>query len=146
MRKSFFILLSLLVFASCQKAPSDAQVEYEDSLQYVLDEHDILMEDMTKVSSLLQRVKRKMDTTDEGQSFAKSAGKLKAANEAMFAWMHDFNEDFPDIHDKEKEFTDEEYKERIERLKEHEKTLEQLKEDFENSIATAQALLNKQSK
>lgn len=146
MKKSIFILLSLLVFVSCQKAPSAAQVEYEQSLQYVLDEHDVLMEDMTKVSSLLQRVKRKMDTTDEGQDFSKSADKLKAANEAMFAWMHDFNEDFPDIHDKEKEFTDEEYKERIERLKEHEKTLEQLKIDFEESITTAQNLLNEESK
>ncbi|HLS30321.1 MAG TPA: hypothetical protein VK021_05660 [Flavobacteriaceae bacterium] len=142
MKKSFFILLSLLVFVSCQKT----QVEYEESLQYVLDEHDILMEDMTKVSSLLQRVKLKMDTTDEGQDFAKSADKLKAANEAMFDWMHDFNEDFPDIHDKEKEFTDEEYQERIERLKEHEKTLERLKTDFEESISTAENLLNDKSK
>lgn len=142
MNKSIFIVLSLLLFISCQNAPSAKQVEYEQSLQHVLDEHDVLMEDMTKVSSLIQRVERKMDTTDRGQEYAKSADKLKNANESMFAWMHDFNEDFPDIHDKEKEFTEKEYQEKIEKLNEHEKTLEQLKKDFEESIATAQNLLN----
>ena len=143
MKKILILFVGILFLTSCgEKKESQYKNDYEESLQVVLDEHDVLMEEMKTVSGLLQKVEPKIDDTESGEKYKLSAEKLKSANQSMFAWMKDFSEEFSDIHDKEKTFTEEEYRERIDKLQKQENALEQLKKEFEESISSAEKLIN----
>jgi|SRR5690625_1871664 len=143
MKKSLVILFCLMAMISCKQGPSESQLKYDQTMKTVMDDHDELMKDMSKVSNLLQRVEAKMQDASNKNPYQKSIEQLKYANEAMFAWMHDFNEVFPDLHEeKDKTFSDEEYEKRLEELRKQEIKLEELKRDFEESISNAQDILN----
>jgi len=143
MKKILVLLVGIFLLISCgENKESEYKSDYEEILQGVLDEHDVLMEEMKTVSGLLQKVEPEIDDSEEGEEYEVSAEKLKNANKSMFSWMKDFSEEFSDIHEKGKTFTEEEYKERIEKLKKQENTLEQLKKEFEESISSAEELLS----
>src|SRR5699024_2332866 len=137
------LVLSVIGFTrfSCGESPSEEQLKYEEELRQVMDEHDELMKDM----SLLNRLIRQVDEKSEGQDTAdynRVKEHLKSAHKAMFDWMHDFNEEFPDINkEKDSVFTGEEYKIRLKKLSRQQEILEKVENDFEQSIGEAEKLL-----
>lgn len=140
MKKLFIIFVVISMSFACQNTASDAQKQYEQNLQTVLDGHDELMKDMSKVSHLIQQLENPNSPANE-EKIPVATEDLKSANQAMFDWMHDFNEDFPDLYEKDKVLTKTDYEERIRLLKKHEKTLEEMKNHFEKSIKNAENLL-----
>ncbi|SRR5690625_3727739 len=141
MKKILVLLVGVFFLISCgENKESQYKSDYEEILQVVLDEHDVLMEEMKTVSGLLQKIEPKIGKSEK--DYEAAAEQLKNANKSMFAWMKDFSEEFSDIHEKDKTFTEEEYKERIEKLKKQENSLEQLQKEFEESISNAEELLN----
>lgn len=143
MRKIFLVLIIGLVgFWSCEKKPSQAEIDYRENVEYVLNGHDELMKDMTRVSQLIQETESKIDTTEQGQVFNEVNEKLKSANDQMFAWMRDFSKSFPDINKKDQVFTEEEYEERTEDLEKFKVSLNEMEAAFEESIREAEQKLN----
>lgn len=141
MKKLFLILALAFVGAACQNSVSDAQKQYEQKMQTVLDGHDVLMKDMSKVSHFIQQLESTVPGNANEEEIQIAIEDLKSANQAMFDWMHDFNQDFPDAYKKDKTFSEEEYKENVELLEKHEKTLEELEAHFKKSIAQAEKLV-----
>lgn len=142
MRKIILIFILLIGVWACEKKTSEAELRYKENVEYVMDGHDDLMKDMTRVSQLIRETESKIDTTEQGQTFKQVNENLKAANDQMFAWMRDFSKEFPDINKKDQVFTEDEYRERAARLEKFKSSLNEMETAFETSISEAENALN----
>lgn len=140
MKKIVILFIAAIFLFSCGEKHSQARIDYEESLQEVLDGHDLLMKDLGKINSLIDRLEPKIDTTDEGIDYGSTVQKLKDAHDFMFSWMRDFSKEFPDVAEKNKTFTDEEYVKRSEGLEKQKKILSELEKAFEESISKAESM------
>lgn len=137
-----FILI-LVLLAGCQKGPSEQQLDYENQLQEVLDDHDELMKDLSQINLLLRKLEAKQEAESEDSLAVQDAEKeLRSAHQSMFDWMHDFSKAFPDIHKKNKSFTDKEYEQLAQELKLESQKLEELELRFQSSIEKSYRLID----
>lgn len=135
------LALCLVLWSACQPK---SQQTYENKLQQVLDGHDELMEEMNELNLLITQLEARINAAEEEDVAAEqeALNQLKSVHEAMFDWMHNFGDEFPDISDKEKTFTEAEYQTRVLQLEEQETALLNLQKDFEQAISNAKILLN----
>lgn len=143
MKRTFFVLSLLVVFAACSNPPSKPEKDFRDMRQKVFAQHDSIMNDMTTINTYIMKLKPKIDTTEQGLTYKKASQRLKNANQFMMTWMHSFSDNFPDINNEDKKFTDEGYKERTEKLKGQKKILLQVEQNVDQSISYAKLVLKR---
>lgn len=140
MKRLIVLVTGLCFFISCNQSASE-QEEYEELKQEVLDGHDEVMAEVPLLNKLIKSIEEKADSTDHTEQAKSAVDKLKEAHDAMFDWMHDFSEDFPDINEKDQTFSSEEYKERIKRLEKQDDELERVREKFDQSISEGNSIV-----
>ncbi|WP_159090948.1 hypothetical protein [Aquimarina aquimarini] len=134
-------LLALLICVSCNQLSKEEQ-EFDVLMQKVIDVHDEVMPKMGEMSSLIKDLESKIDTTAQGQSYAKAQKDVKDAYDFMMTWMSDFSDQFP--HEEESSKTDpEKLSSQMKLLKEEEVKVTKLKEQINSSIENAKQLLQK---
>jgi len=112
-----------------------------DQMKEVMAIHEEVMPKMGKLSSLVEELKSKVDSTAQGQKYAKAMNDLQYANKAMIDWMGNFGDRFDsDEILNGKKLTPE----KKELLKEEEKKVKALREKINSSIDKAEKLLNKE--
>lgn len=138
--KRFLLLLSVIVLASCAQT-SKQEENFNAIKDSVLTIHDDMMKDMGVMSSLIQKVEPKIDSTEKGIEYKHASIRLKRAHDRMMGWMHEFNEEFPDLNNKEKTYSDQEYEAQTELMKSHQQKLEKLERQMNQSITNAEDIL-----
>jgi len=140
MKKIIIIVTAMLLIFSCKQPEEKAKMKYQEELQQVLDKHDTIMTNMSKINHLIKTLESQNVPVEDNIEAQKTIDKLKAIHKSMFDWMHDFDKEFPDIHEKDKSLSQDEFKEQTEALKAQDKKLTKMKEDFEETIRKAEAL------
>lgn len=143
MKSSFLysILTLLVVLISCNQLSKEEQ-EFDILMQKVIDVHDEVMPKMGEMSSLIKELETKIDTTAQGESYAKAQRDVKNAYDFMMSWMSEFSDTFP--HQKEDQKVDEEkMSSQMKLLKEEEIKVNKLKNQINTSIENAKQILKK---
>lgn len=135
-------LIGGLIFFSC-KETSKKEKEFDKIMQEVMYAHDEVMPKMTEMSTLINDLESKKDSTTVGQKFAKAQEDLKNAHDFMMEWMQDFSDKFPHQGTKLTDNTPEEIEKQLSMLKEEEKEVKQMRDAVNNSIKNAKELLGK---
>lgn len=147
MKKSTYALLTVIaisssILTSCNKI-SEEEKEFDKTMQEVIYAHDEVMPQMTEISTLINDLESKMDTTATGQKYAKAQQDLKNAHDFMMEWMQDFSEKFPHQGTKLRDNTPDDLQKQLSLLKEEEKEVKQMRDAVNNSIKQAKELLGK---
>lgn len=141
MKHSFLytILAILFLSVSCNQLSKEEQ-EFDVLMQQVIDVHDEVMPKMGEMSTLIKDLEAKVDTTAQGQTYAKAQQGVKDAYDFMMTWMGDFSTKFP--HEKEYNKIDsEKLASQMKLLQEEKVTVDRLKEQINSSIENAKQLL-----
>ncbi|WP_459211784.1 PepSY-associated TM helix domain-containing protein [Aquimarina rhabdastrellae] len=133
-----FLMISFFTisFTACNTLSKEEQ-QYDAIMQKVIDIHDEVMPKMGEVSSLIQKLEPKKDTTAQGKAYTAAQLDLKSAYDFMMDWMSDFSTKFPHG----EEVTTEAVPEKLKLLKEEEVEVLQVKEKINSSIKKAKELL-----
>lgn len=144
MKKNRLVLLTVMVLVACGNSTSETEREFEDLREKVLNEHDAIMNEMSKIGTLQQKLQPKIDSTENNSDYKQAAQNLDEVDKSMFTWMHQFDEKFPDISDKDKEYSDDELEDKIEELKTQKKKLDEIKHNFERHLKEAEHVLEEE--
>ena len=137
-----FTIIGCLIFFSCNET-SQQEKEFDKIMQEVIYTHDEVMPKMTEMSTLINDLESKKDSTTVGQKFARAQEDLKNAHDFMMAWMQDFSDKFPHQATKLIDNTPEEIEKQLSMLKEEEKEVKEMRDAVNNSIKNAKELLGK---
>ncbi len=137
--KSFLYILSCFTFIACNQV-SKEEAEFDAVMQQIIDVHDEVMPKMGEISSLIQQLTPKIDTTAIGQSHLQAQTGLKKSYDFMMDWMSDFSTKFPHG---EPVTTDnpEVFKQKMKLLLEEKTEVDALKTQIHQSITTAKQVL-----
>ncbi|MEW7278429.1 hypothetical protein ABW636_07520 [Aquimarina sp. 2201CG1-2-11] len=143
MKKTFLypLLTILLVSISCNQLSKEEQ-EFDALMQKVIDVHDEVMPKMGEMSTLIKDLEVKIDTTAQGQTYAKAQQGVKDAYDFMMTWMSDFSTKFPHEEGGNK-INPEKLAIQMKLLKEEKVKVDQLKEQINSSIKIAKEALKK---
>lgn len=141
MKLSFLYTSLLLLFISCNQLSKEEQ-EFDALMQNVIDVHDEVMPKMGEMSSLIKELETKIDSTSQGQSYAKAQQDIKDAYDYMMTWMSNFSDTFPPT-DKETKTDLKEISKQMKLLKEEEVKVHALRDQINSSIENAKQLLQK---
>ncbi|GGX31488.1 hypothetical protein [Aquimarina muelleri] len=141
MKLSFLYTSLLLLFISCNQLSKEEQ-EFDLLMQNVIDVHDEVMPKMGEMSSLIKELEAKIDTTSQGQSYAKAQQDIKDAYDYMMTWMSNFSDTFPPT-DKDVTIASDEMAKQVKLLKEEEIKVNTLRDKINSSIKKAKDLLQK---
>ena len=143
MKKLFlFPLLTVLFLSYSCNQLSKEEKEFDALMQKVIDVHDEVMPKMGEMSTLIKDLEVKIDTTAQGQTYAKAQQRVKDAYDFMMTWMSDFSNKFP--HEEGGNKVDsEKLAQQMKLLKEEKVKVDRLKEQINSSIKTAKEVLNK---
>ncbi|SHI64366.1 hypothetical protein [Aquimarina spongiae] len=140
LRIFYSLILSVLLF-SCNQLSKEEQ-EFDALMQKVIDVHDEVMPKMGEMSSLIKELEAKVDTTAQGQNYAKAQQDVKDAYDYMMSWMGNFSDSFP--HDETNDSADpEKLAAKFKLLQEEEVKVEKLRDQINASIKNAKAILQK---
>jgi len=137
MKRCYIFLFTLLTF-SCNQLSKEEQ-QFDALMQNVIEVHDEVMPKMGEISSLIQKLELKIDTTTNGKLHAKAQQDLKDSYDFMMNWMTGFSEKFP--HTEEKKVS-KDILDQIKLLKEEEIKVGELRNQINTSIKNANTLLN----
>lgn len=141
MKLSFLFTSLLFLLISCNQLSKEEQ-EFDVLMQNVIDVHDEVMPKMGEMSSLIKELKTKVDSTSQGQSYAKAQQDIKDAYDYMMTWMSNFSDTFPPV-DKEATVDSKEISKQIKLLKDEEVKVNTLRDQINSSIENAKQLLQK---
>ncbi len=134
-------LLAFFLCTSCNQLSKEEQ-EFDALMQQVIDVHDEVMPKMGEMSTLIKDLESKIDTTAQGQSYAKAQQGVKDAYDYMMTWMSDFSTKFPHNEENSK-ISAEKLASQMKLLKEEKVNVDRLKEQINSSIENAKKTLNK---
>ncbi len=137
----YSILTLLAIFTSCNQLSKEEQ-EFDILMQKVIDVHDEVMPKMGEMSGIIKELETKIDTTAQGQSYAKAQQDVKDAYDFMMSWMSEFSDTFP--HQEEDQKVDaEKMSLQIKLLQKEEVKVNKLKDQINASIENAKQILKK---
>ncbi len=142
MKASFFYSIAIIIvlFTSCNQLSKEEQ-EFDILMQQVIDVHDEVMPKMGEMSTLIRELEAKIDTTANGQRYAKTQQDVKDAYDYMMTWMGDFSNTFP--HETDDKISKEKLSSQIKLLKEEDIKVKKLRDQINSSIKNAKELLEK---
>ncbi len=138
----FYWIISISVLLmSCNQLSQEEQ-KFDALMQEVIDVHDEVMPKMGEISSLIRELESKIDTTEQGKSYANAQQDLKDAYDFMMTWMGDFSNTFPD-HEDDGDIDSTKLSTQMKLLQKEEVKVIQLKDQINSSIENAKKLLGK---
>lgn len=141
MKKSIPFLAALfIVFVTSCKEDKKTETSTEMSqMDRVMAMHDEVMPKMSKISTLANNFRKKLDKGEGGAIEKKAMEELQAANKSMMDWMQDFMTHFDqDEINKGKALSAEKQK----LLDADEKAMIDVKNKMESSLKAAEAILD----
>ncbi|WP_121667675.1 hypothetical protein [Mesonia aquimarina] len=137
------LVFTSVTLLSCNNSEKSSEKKYESAMTHVLEVHDEVMPEMTKLNNLISKLQEKIDTSDtkeKAKLYQNAMNDLKGAHAFMMEWMRDFAEKFPNAL-KEPNYTEKEYEEKLNTLEAEEKEVKEMKRRVNNSIKEAEKLL-----
>ena len=135
---TLLLLCSLAIFSACENEKAA-----QDKLQKaVLDKHDVVMARMDELNEnqlQLDQIKKDFPNLNNTDTVSLSASidsvkiELSNADEAMMAWMHNFNPDYTGMS----------HQEIIGYLNQQHKSIDSVKVLFDNSLSRSKAIISK---
>lgn len=142
MKTRFFYLLSILFLSvSCGTSSTNSDCTSDECLKKeaydkVIAVHDEVMPKMSYISELKGQIEERMDSSSDSLKIEELKNlmiNLDAADESMWAWMHQFNSDLEDV----------EIDEALDYLKSEQENVDEVARKINDSISAAEEELKK---
>lgn len=133
----WIVIIAVFLFCgSCRESKNESGENPQMSA--VMAQHDAMMLKMGTIGKLATEIKPRVDSTKQGQKYARALADLQEANESMMSWMQGFGVRFePDEILNGKELNEQ----KQEWLREEAKKMEALSVRINSSISNAESLL-----